>query len=153
MVGAWNPSREYSRWHEAPLALFYSVLVAILFGAILTDVTYAAVLHGVLTPDQKQHVYGMVSDSMPMILVILLSLISGVVATVMAGSNRRARWMLGISVALLVSGNVLIPILVPHVRLDDSPGLGRLLRIAIHAVAVLLAVLGCLSWRSPQRYS
>ena len=153
MVGAWNSNREYSRWHEAPLALFYSVLVSILFGAVLTDLTYAAVLHGVLTPDQKQHVYGIVSDSMPMMLVTFLGLISGVVATVMAGGNRRARWMLGISVALLLGGNVLIPMLVPHVRTDDTPGLGRLLRISLHALVVVLAVMGCLSWRNPLRHS
>jgi hypothetical protein len=153
MVGAWNPNREYSRWHEAPLALCYSVLVSILLGAVLTDLTYAAVLHDTLTPEQKQHVYGFVSDSMPMMLVVFLSLVSGVVATVMAGRNRRARWMLGISVALLLGGNVLIPMMVPHVRLDDAPGLGRLLRILLHALVVLLAVLGCLSWRNPQRHS
>ena len=153
MVGAWNPNREQSRWHEAPLALVYSVLVAILLGAVLTDTTYAAVLYGVLTPEQKQHVYGIVSDSMPMMLVTILSLVSGVVAIAMAGNNRRARWMLGISVALLLGGNVLIPMLVPHVRLDDTPGVGRLLRISLHALVVLLAVLGCLSWRNPQRYS
>jgi hypothetical protein len=153
MVGAWNTNREYSRWHEAPLALVYSVLMAILFGAVLTDATYAAVLYGVLTPEQKQHVYGIVSDSMPMMLVSFLALISGVVATVMAGRNRRARWMLGISVVLLVGGNILVPMLAPHVRLDDTPGLGRLLRISLHAVEVLLAVLGCLSWRNPLRHS
>ena len=71
----------------------------------------------------------------------------------MAGNNRRVRWMLGISVALMVGGNVLIPLLLPHVRLDDTPGLGRLLRILLHALVVLLAVLGCLSWRNPLRYS
>jgi cytochrome bd-type quinol oxidase subunit 2 len=152
-VGAWNANREYSRWHEAPLSLIYSVLTAILFGAVLTDTTYAAVLRSVLTPEQKQHVYGIVSDSMPMILVSLLGLACGVLATVMASGNRRARWMLGISVALLLLGNVLIPLLMPHVRVDDSPGLGPLLRIALHALVVLLAVLGCLSWRSPLRYS
>jgi hypothetical protein len=43
--------------------------------------------------------------------------------------------------------------LVPHVRVDDSPGLGPLLRLSLHALVVLLAVLGCLSWRSAQRYS
>jgi hypothetical protein len=153
MVGAWNSNREYSGWHEAPLALVYSVLVAILLGAVLTDTTYAAVLHGVLTPEQKQHVYGIVSDSMPMMLVTILSLVSGIVAIAMAGTNRSARAMLGISVALLLGGNVLIPMLVPHVRLDDTPGLGRLLRISLHALVVLLAVLGCLSWRNPQRHS
>ncbi len=153
MVGAWNSNREYSGWHEAPLALVYSVLVAILFGAVLTDLSYAAVLHGVLTPEQKQHVYGIVSDSMPMMLVTFLGLVSGVVAAVMAGRNRRARWTLGISVALLVGGNVLIPMLMPHVQLDDAPGVGRLLRISLHALVVVLAALGCLSWRNPQRHS
>jgi hypothetical protein len=125
----------------------------VLFGAVLTDTTYAAVLRAVLTPEQKLHVYGIVSDSMPMMLVSLLSLVCGVVAAIMASGNRRARWMLGISVALLLAGNVLIPMLVPRVRVDDSPGLGPLLRISLHALVVLLAVLGCLSWRNAQRYS
>jgi Na+-driven multidrug efflux pump len=152
-LGAWNSNREYSRWHEAPLALVYSALVSILLGAVLTDTTYAAVLYGVLTPEQKQHVYGIVSDSMPIMLVTLFSLVCGVVAAIMASGNKRARWMLGISVALLLGGNVLIPMLIPHVRVDDSPGLGPLLRISLHALVVLLAVLGCLSWRNAQRYS
>jgi hypothetical protein len=56
-------------------------------------------------------------------------------------------------VALLLGGNVLIPMLVPHVRLDDTPGLGRLLRILLHALVVVLAVAGCLSWRNPLRHS
>jgi hypothetical protein len=133
--------------------LVYSALVSILLGAVLTDTTYAAVLYGVLTPEQKQHVYGIVSDSMPIMLVTLFSLVCGVVAAIMASGNKRARWMLGISVALLLGGNVLIPMLIPHVRVDDSPGLGPLLRISLHALVVLLAVLGCLSWRNAQRYS
>jgi FtsH-binding integral membrane protein len=152
-VGAWNSNREYSRWHEAPLSLVYSVLTAVLLGAVLTDTTYAAVLRTVLTPEQKLHVYGIVSDSMPMMLVTLFSLVCGVVAAIMASGNKRARWMLGISVALLLGGNVLIPMLIPHVRVDDSPGLGPLLRISLHALVVLLAVLGCLSWRGQLRYS
>ena len=119
----------------------------------VTDTTYAAALRNVLTPEQKQQVYRLVSDSMPMMLVTLFSLVCGVVAAIMASGNKRARWMLGISVALLLGGNVLIPMLVPHVRVDDSPGLGPLLRICLHALVVLLAVLGCLSWRNPQRYS
>ncbi len=153
MADAWNPNREYSRWQEAPLTLVYSVLTAILFGAVLTDTTYAAALRSVLTPEQKQQVYGLVSDSMPMVLVSLLSLVCGAVATITAGRNRRARWTLGSSVVLLLVGNVLIPLLAPHVRLDDSPGLGPLLRNVLHALVVLLAVLGCLSWRNPLRYS
>lgn len=146
-------NRDSSGWHEAPLALVYSVLTALLLGAVLTDVTYAAVLRDVLTPEQKQHVYSIVSDSMPMMLTGFLSLLAGVTASLLAGGNRRARWLIGISVALLLGGNVLIPMLAPHLRLDDTPGLGSLLRIALHALVVVLAVLGCLSWRNPLRYS
>lgn len=141
-------NRDSSRWHEAPLALVYSVLTALLLGAVLTDVTYAAVLRDVLTPEQKQHVYSIVSDSMPMMLTGFLSLLSGVTASLLAGGNRRARWLIGISFALLLGGNVVIPMLAPHLRLDDTPGLGSLLRIALHTLVMVLAVLGCLSWRT-----
>jgi hypothetical protein len=146
-------NRDAAPWNAAPLSLLFSVLTAILFGAVLTDVTYAAVLRDVLTPDQKIHVYGTVSDSMPMMLVAFGSVLVGVAGAILAGPNRRARWMLGLGVAILVGGNVIAPMVVENLRVDDSPGLGPLLRILLHAAVVVLAVLACLSWRRPQHHS
>jgi hypothetical protein len=123
-------NRDAAPWNAAPLSLLFSVLTAILFGAVLTDVTYAAVLRDVLTP----------------VLV-------GVAGAILAGPNRRARWMLGLGVAILVGGNVIAPMVVENLRVDDSPGLGPLLRILLHAAVVVLAVLACLSWRRPQHHS
>lgn len=152
-MGAWDMNREGSSWHESPLALLYCVLTAVLLGAVITDVTYAAVLRDVLTPDQKTHVYGIVSDSMLIMTVAFGSLLAGVTGALLAGNNRRARWMLGISVALLAGGNVLVPMLMPQVRLDDSPGFGPLIRVLLHTVVLLLGMLACLSWRRPSRHS
>ena len=146
-------NRESAAWHEAPLCLLYSVLTAIMLGAVLVDLNYAAVLRNVLTPDQKLHVYGIVSDSMPNMLVAFFAVISGIAGAILAGSNRRARWMLGVSVVILVGGNVLIPMFLPNVRVDDSPGLGPLIRILMHLLIVVLAVLATLSWRRSLRYS
>ena len=152
-MGAWNMNRESAAWHEAPLALLYSVLTAILLGAVLVDLNYAAALRNVLTPDQKLQVYGIVSDSMPNMLVAFFAVIAGMAGAILAGSNLRARWMLGISVVVLLAGNVVIPMLLPNVRVDDSPGFGPLLRVSMHALVVVLAVLATLSWRRSLRYS
>jgi len=43
--------------------------------------------------------------------------------------------------------------LLPNVRVDDSPGFGPLLRVSMHALVVVLAVLATLSWRRSLRYS
>ena len=152
-MGAWNMNRDSASWHEAPLSLLYSVLVAILLGAVLVDVNYAATLRSILTPDQKLQVYGTVSDSMSTIAVAFLAVIAGLAGAILAGSNRRARWMLGISVVLLVAGIVAIPMLLPNARVDDSPGLGTMARVTLHLLVVLLAVLATLSWRRSGRYS
>jgi hypothetical protein len=152
-MGAWDMNREGTSWHESPLALLYSVLTAILLGAVITDVTYASVLRNVLTTDQKTHVYGLVSDSMLIMTVAFGALLAGVTGAVLAGSNRRARWMLGISVVLLAGGNVLVPMLMPQVRVDDSPGFGPLIRVLLHTAVLVLGMLACLSWRRPSRHS
>jgi hypothetical protein len=152
-MGAWNMNRDSASWHEAPLSLLYSVLVAILLGAVLADINYASALRSVLTPDQKLQVYGAVSDSAANMLVAFLALIAGLAGAALAGTNRRARWMLGISVALLLGASVIIPVFLKNVRVDDSPGFGPLVRIVLHVLVVVLAVLATLSWRRSQRYS
>jgi hypothetical protein len=152
-MGAWDMHREGTSWHESPLALLYSVLTGILLGAVITDVTYAATLRGVLTPDQKAHVYGIVSDSMLTMLVAFSAVLAGIAGALLAGINRRARWALGISVALLTGGNILVPMVMPQVRVDDSPGVGPLLRVLLHTAVLVLGMLACLSWRRPTRHS
>jgi hypothetical protein len=99
-------------------------------------------LRNVLTAEQKSGVYGLVSDSMPLMLTGFLALLAGVAAVLMSWANSRARWLLLASLVLLVGGNVIIPMLVPHIRVSDSGGTGALLRALLHLLVVVLAALG-----------
>jgi hypothetical protein len=125
------------------VTLVYIALASALFGAVLMDVHYAWALRTNLSADQIRPVFAAVSDSMPLMLLMFLTLLTGVGAVAANWPSARARWLFIASVALLVAGPLLIPILMPQVRTEvDANPAGTLLRLGMHALVVVLAVAG-----------
>jgi hypothetical protein len=125
------------------ITLVYIALASALFGAVLMDVHYAWALRTNLTAEQVRPIFAAVSDSAPLMLLMLLTLLTGAGAIAANWASSRARWLFIASVGLLVAGPFLIPMLMPRVRtgVEANPA-GTLLRLGMHALIVALAVTG-----------
>jgi hypothetical protein len=125
------------------VTLVYIALASALFGAVLMDIHYAWAMRVSLSPEQIRPIFAAVSDSMPLMLLMFLALLTGVGAVAANWGSSRARWFFMASVVLLISGPFLIPMLMPQVRTEvEANPAGTLLRLGMHALIVMLAVTG-----------
>jgi hypothetical protein len=125
------------------VTLVYIALASALFGAVLMDVHYAWALRTNLSAEQIRPIFAAISDSMPLMLLMFLTLLAGVGAVAANWPSDRARWLFIASVLLLIAGPLLIPMLMPQVRTEvEANPAGTLLRLGLHALIVVLAVTG-----------